>query len=223
MTENGCQTDYEVNIDGESYHTDDPILTGNQLLKLVKKKSKDSIVYELLDDGEMEQISPTETTDLRKYGVEKYITFDTDRVFRFQLNDVGLEWGAPQITGKALKKLAGVNHKEHDLWQYFDDSAPVLIKNKDMVSFTPDGVEEFKTRPAKKKTVTVYYSGDHTPFEIEKGKYTTEQLLNIFDAPEGYILQLIVDGEFVTLAPGETIKIKKDMEFISHAPMGASS
>jgi hypothetical protein len=70
--------------------------------------------------------------------------------------------------------------------------------------------------------VTVYYK--ETPFELRRGVYTTEELVTVFSAPAGYLLDLIgQDGEFRELKPSEKIKIRKDMEFSSHPPAGHSS
>ncbi len=214
-----CET-YKIQINGKKYETEDPILPGSQLLKLSENKPKDHIIYELLSDGEMEHIRPNETTDLRKEGIEQFKTFKTDRMYRFVLDDVDREWGAPEITGKALKKIAEVNPKEYEIRQHFDDQIPLTIGDKDTVNLDQKGVESLSTHK-RKQIVKVCY-GDNI-FEIEKGEYTTEQLIHIFCVPDGYDLDLVVDGEFIKLEPGHSIKIKKGMKFISHAPKGESS
>ncbi|HEX7888501.1 MAG TPA: hypothetical protein VF522_04000 [Ramlibacter sp.] len=73
-----------------------------------------------------------------------------------------------------------------------------------------------------KKTVTVYYAG--TPLELEKERYTTEQLRAVFQVEQGYVLDLIAgNGDFVELKPGEEVKVREDMRFVSHPPCGQSS
>ncbi len=70
--------------------------------------------------------------------------------------------------------------------------------------------------------VTVLYK--EIPFELKRGVYTTEELITVFSAPAGYLLDLIGrDGEFRELKPGEKIKLRQDMEFSSHPPVGHSS
>lgn len=80
--------------------------------------------------------------------------------------------------------------------------------------------EGFQGNP--KKTVTVYYAG--TAFELDKERYTTEQLRQVFKVENGYILDLVApNGDFVELKPGEEVKVKEDMRFVSHPPCGQSS
>jgi hypothetical protein len=209
---------YKITIDGQEHDVDDPVITGRQLLKLIKKDPRNHVIYQLLPDHEMEQLRPDETTDLRERGVEEFLTFKTDRLFRFELNGHGLEWGAPRINGRTLKKLADVDPEEYVVWQEIEGRPDRLIEDREMVDLSAEGVEVFKTR---KTLITVYYN--QKPEEIEKGTYTTEQLRDIFKVEAGYVFEIIIDGEFIELKPGQPIKVKKGMQFLSHAPRGESS
>lgn len=85
-------------------------------------------------------------------------------------------------------------------------------------------MSDFVIEKAKetRKTVTVFYAD--RPYELEKERYTTEELKTIFAVEPGYVLDVVAqNGDFVELKPGEEIKVKKELRFVSHAPCGQSS
>lgn len=97
----------------------------------------------------------------------------------------------------------------------------VPVEEDGIISFTTDETEEFRLVKAA-KTVTVRYR--ETDFEIERRTWTTEELMELFNVPPGYKLDLIKpDGEFKELKPGDRIKVREGMEFTSHVPIGQSS
>ena len=110
---------YAVKINGEVYKTDKPAISGEELLKLAgKEPSGDYITYLLLEDGDMESIRATEVVDLQRSGIEKFRTFRTDVIFRLEVDGKPREWGADFITGREIKRLAGVNDpSEVGIWQ----------------------------------------------------------------------------------------------------------
>ncbi len=64
--------------------------------------------------------------------------------------------------------------------------------------------------------------------EISRGDYTTETLIAALkDVPAGHVLDAVEKehGQPVLreLQPGETIKVKKGDEFISHVPTGGAA
>jgi hypothetical protein len=69
------------------------------------------------------------------------------------------------------------------------------------------------------KTITIYVNG--TPYEVDKGRISYEQLLALIKAPslpEGkrYAVQFSKghnDKPTGTLIEGESVEVKKDMEF----------
>jgi hypothetical protein len=80
-------------------------------------------------------------------------------------------------------------------------------------------VNENKASHDDPKTVTIYVNG--TPYEVEKGRISYAQLLALIEAPplpEGkrYAVQFSKghnDKPTGTLIEGESVEVKKDMEF----------
>jgi len=142
----GQQPQYRVKIDGELVSFNDPVVTGQQLLLAAgKRPPSEHIVFEWLKDGQLEEIRPEETTDLRKPGIEKFVTFKSDRSYRFFIDDRQIEWGAQFITGLKLKKLAGVDSAKYDVWQEVRKSDDKKIGDADRVDLDDKGVERFFT------------------------------------------------------------------------------
>src|ERR1700730_4011264 len=137
---------FQVQIDDKTFEIKDPVVTGRQLLDLAGKRPADEfIVLQFLSDGLLEDIRLEETTDLRGRGVERFLTFESDRIFRFILDDREFEWGAPRITGKTLKKLAEVDASVFDVWQEIRGAEDRKIGDRDEANLDAKGTERFFT------------------------------------------------------------------------------
>jgi Multiubiquitin len=143
---------YSLRLDDRVYTSPDPIVTGQQLLDMAGKRPSDQfLVYQLLQSGQMEGLRPDETVDLRQPGIEKFLTFETDRTFFFTLDGRKLEWPAAVISGRKLKDLAGVDPSTYEVWQEVRGADDRAIGDQELVSLEPKGTERFFTG---KKTTT---------------------------------------------------------------------
>ncbi|MGB3205791.1 MAG: multiubiquitin domain-containing protein [Crinalium sp.] len=141
------QESYEVKIDEVGYTLEDPVATGQQLLdKAAKRPTDEYLIFQLLSDGQLEEIRLDETVDLRRHEIEKFITWQSDRSFFFVIDGRRFQWGAPVITGLKLKQLAGVKPDAYSVWLEIrgggDDR---LIANNEQVDLQQQGVERFFT------------------------------------------------------------------------------
>jgi len=126
----------------------DPVPTGAQILEAAGiKEPVEYVAYCILQNGLLEELRPDETTDLRDAGVERFIVFRTDRSFRFLLSDRSFDWGASQITGLTLKKLAGADVTGMAVWLDVPGGTSRLIGDQEFVNLAEPGVERFFTRP----------------------------------------------------------------------------
>ena len=143
----------QVKIDQIAFVVDDPVVTGQQLLDLANKRPADQyLIYQVLQTGQMEGVRPDETIDLRKPGIEKFLTFASDRAFFFTLDGRKLEWAASAISGRQLKDLAGINDPlTYEVWQEVRGSDDRAIGDRAFVSLDSPGTERFFTG---KKTTT---------------------------------------------------------------------
>jgi len=142
---------FQVQIDDKTFKIKDPVVTGRQLLDLAgKKPADDFVVLQFLSDGLLEDVRLDETTDLRQPGAERFLTFKSDRIFRFILDDREFNWAAPRITGRTLKNLAQVDADLFDVWQEIRGAEDRKIADREEANLDEKGTERFFT--AKKTT-----------------------------------------------------------------------
>lgn len=126
----------------------DPIPTGQQLLALAGRQPlREHLLFQLLPSGALEEIRPDETVDLRAPGREQFLTFKSDRSFRFHLDDEARDWGQQTILGLHLKQLAKVAPSSHDVYLLVVDGKNRLITDDERFDLGAAGVERFSTTP----------------------------------------------------------------------------
>lgn len=141
----------QINIDGKPFELRDPVVTGRQILDLAgKRPASEFVVLEFLPGGLLEEIRLDETVDLRENGIERFITFQSDRIYRFTLDEREFVWGAALITGAKLKQLADVDPAAYDVWQEVLKADDRKIGDGDKANLDEKGTERFFT--AKKTT-----------------------------------------------------------------------
>lgn len=125
----------------------DPVPTGRQILQAAAVRAVEEYsVYAILPSGDFEDLRLDETYDLRGHGAERFVVFQTDRSFKFTIDDRQLEWGKPNISGKVLKALAGVPAETYDVYlEVRGGGQDVLIRDEDLIDLGKPGIERFIT------------------------------------------------------------------------------
>jgi hypothetical protein len=210
--------DFKITINGKVLSLRDPLVDGRKLLTASGFTPADEhVLIQILTPG-ARSIGLDESVDLTGAGTEAFRAFATDRVFSFTVNGVGYEWGAATISEPELRLLAHVAADEVLFLEHEDEPDAALEATAD-VDLAARGVEHIHIG---KRKVTVLYN--HVRFELERLVYETSELVEIFGVPSGYVLDLIKpNGDFHELKPGERLKVRDGMEFVSHAPCGQSS
>jgi len=143
---------YVVWLDEQKYEVHDPMITGMQLLDEAAKRPVDEyLIFQLLSNGQLEEIRLDETVDLRQPGIERFITWHSDLSFRLVIDGRRFEWGVPIITGLKLKQLAGVDSTSYGVWLEVRGAEDRPIADNESVDLHAQGVERFFT---SKKTTT---------------------------------------------------------------------
>ncbi len=201
---------YVVKINGEVCETDKPAISGKELLKLAgNEPTGDFVIFLLLEDGDMESIRPTEAVDLQRSGIEKFRTFRADVIYRLEVDGKPREWGSDFITGRAIKRLAGIeNPGEVGIWQITKGGEDKLIDDRDLVDLTCEGIEKF--RVGAKYSICI----EGKVFEWPKKTITTEEIIQLggWDASQGAV-EVDKDQNERPLASGEVIKLKPGHNF----------
>ena len=137
---------YRIRIDKKCHEVGDPVITGRQLLdKAAKRPVDEYLIFQFLHNGQLEEIRLDETTDLRQPGLEKFLTFKSDRSFRLVIDGRRFEWGAPLITGYKLKQLAQVDPKTYGIWLEVRGDEDRLVADNELIDLEEEGVERFFT------------------------------------------------------------------------------
>ncbi len=136
----------DENLDYRPTVISDPVPTGSQVLQAAGLSPVDDfLLFQLLSNGLLESISPSETTDLRHSGVEKFLAFKSDRSFRFFINNQAQDWGGQRINGRTLKKLASVDPQKNDVYLVVIGKEDELIEDLDLFDLSRPGTEHFST------------------------------------------------------------------------------
>lgn len=172
---------YSLTIDGNSLQTDDPVLTGRQLLELAGRSPiEEHVVLELGERRQLEDIDLEESVDLREPGRELFFTFRTDRLFNFILDGQRQPWGSTSIAEPVLRRLAGIDDNGR-VWLERRDEPDLQLAPGQEIPLDPAGVEKFYTQRA----ITITVNGRRK--SIEQRSLTFDELLALaFDpVPDG--------------------------------------
>lgn len=208
----------DVNLNFTPYVIEDPVPTGRQILAITKSKPiEEYVLFQLMTNGQMEELRLDETTDLRSKGVEKFLIFKSDRTFRFMIDDRHLEWGVAQITGRTLLALAETDPNACDIWQKVPGREDRLIEDTDLVDLSEPGVEHFHTSQV---SIEIIVNG--RPKTVHQRQLSFNELVGLA-YPEGPINETTAytatykrgpnsnaEGEIIA---GQSVRIKNGMVF----------
>lgn len=125
---------------------DDPVPTGRQILEAAGVRLPDEhLVFQILPDGELEELRQDETTDLRGGGAERFLIFPGAESYRIELDGQVLEWGACAISGRVLKTLAKVDPASYGVWLEVRGAEDRPIGDTELVRLDGKGLERFFT------------------------------------------------------------------------------
>jgi hypothetical protein len=136
---------FRVIIDEQVFSLPEPQWTGRQLLERADRRPPEEyLLYQLGEHNLLEDIELGERVDLRAPGTERFMTFRSDRSFRFVLNGQRQDWGAPKISEANLRRLAEVG-PEFSVWFEPQGGAARQLHLGELVDLTGDEVEHFHT------------------------------------------------------------------------------
>ncbi|MGD8450528.1 MAG: multiubiquitin domain-containing protein [Phycisphaerae bacterium] len=172
---------YTLTMDGQTYQSADPVLTGRQLLELAGRTPvEEHVVLHFGEGRQLEDIDLEETVDLQEPGRERFLTFCADRLFNFELNGQRQPWGADSIAESTLRHIAGVGHHGR-VWLERRNQEDLLLQPGQEVSLDRRGLERFYTE----RVLTIIVNGRRKT--VEQRTLTFRELLTLaFDpVPEG--------------------------------------
>lgn len=119
--------------------------TGSQILGYCDLSPReDYAVLQWLAQGDIEELRPDETVDLRG-GPARFIIEKTDRLFRFVLNDRSLAWPRKAISVAALRTLGGIEDADR-LYVKREDEPDERLEDGGTLALGEAGVENVYTK-----------------------------------------------------------------------------
>lgn len=208
---------FQADVNGIVVVLNDPVPQARQILSEAGfEPASESVLIAILKH-ETRSLGLDETVDLRVNGPKSFMAFRTDRIFRFTLNDHGCEWGADLIDEPTLRRVSGIDDDQVLILDREDDD--LVLGPEDRVELDKPGTERIRSAS---RYVQVFLNCEER--NIERGTYTTEQLITLLHVEAGYVLNLMDDqDQLVSLKPGQRLRVKEGMKFFSQVPRGAAS
>jgi hypothetical protein len=214
---NAAHNTATILVNGVVISLADKTPTARQILVAADFTPADECILVQLADKASSSLGVDEVVNLKGHGTEVFRAFRGDRVFRFTLGGLGCDWGDKTITEPELRAMGEVD--EDKVIILVRDGRDRVLGEGDVVELNHQGTEHLRVEPG---FVTVKYDGNDV--RIERGRYKTEALIAFFHVPAGYLLNVVDEHNMlVPLKPGETIRVKNGMKFVSQPPGGASS
>lgn len=136
----------DQNLDFAGVVIDDPMPTGRQIIEAAgNRKAEEHLVFQVLRSGELEELNLEEATDLRAAKVERFLIFNSTASYRFDIDGKRLEWGYKVISGRVLKRLAGVDAAKFGVWLEVRGEEDRPIADNDLIRLDGEGLEHFFT------------------------------------------------------------------------------
>lgn len=188
---------------------DDPCPLGRQILaEAGVRDPHQHALLALLPNGDIEDVRLDEPFDLRSRGVERFIGFETDRLYRATLLDRALLWGKATISGEELQTLAGVG-EDQALYVDVPGGTDRLIERGGSLDLGALGAERIVAGPRHAPgtfEISVVYNGLVRKVRVhssDTAAATVVALRPLLGSPAGDLV--LVNEGGVQLAPGATL------------------
>ena len=200
----------KADFDFHAVEVDDPKPTGRQLLKAAGfRPPEEHLIFQVLDDGVLEERRLDETVELREKEAERFIAFRSDRSFRVEIDGRRFEWGAAELTGLIVKQLAGADPVCTGVWLDRRDEPDLLIEDTGLVKLEGQGIEKLHTGPL----FLLWIEGKE--FRWSEPRITAEQIAKLggWDPSSGVQEINSATNEARTLKPREVVDLKEIKTF----------
>jgi len=189
---------------------DDPKPIGRQLLeKYGFRPAEEHLIFQVLDDGTLEEKRLDETIELRGEKKERFIAFQSDRSFRVEIDRRRFEWGAVELTGLIGKQMAGKDPACNGIWLERQDEPDRFLQDADVVKLNAEGVERLRTG------MVFLLCIEGKQYMWPEPTITTEQIAKLggWDPSQGVQQIDLATNEAHTLKPGEVVSLKDPKNF----------
>lgn len=193
----------------QAFEVADPVPLGLQLLSGANlRPAEDFSLTAWLPSGDFEAVGLHQPFDLRGKGVEKFIAFRSDRLFRLVANDFDVLWGEAAIPGTVLRVVTGAR-PDQALYLDVPGGQDRLIPDDGSLDLTAPGVERvvLGPRPVADFEIVVLFNGQPRPqrvTEAELMQLVFDRARAAFGNPGGDLILVNEAGTEINLA--QTVK-----------------
>lgn len=179
-------------LEQETVCIDDPVPTGQQILEAAGLTPANNYLLLMLQGtGMLEEVNLSETVDVYQQGVEKFIAFESDRIFYVELNGKRFPWGSQHISEIALRTIGNIP-TEQSLWLEQRKMEDTLLENGDKVDLSEPGLERIYS---EKRSWVLNVHGVRITSEQPTILASEAMQAAGFNPAEGWTLILKVKGE----------------------------
>ena len=194
----------------QSFEVDDPKVTGRQLLEAAGfRPPEENLLFQVLDDGALEERRLDETVELCEKKTERFIAFKSDRSFRVEVDRRRFEWGSSELTGLIAKHMVGADPACIGIWLERRDEPDLFIRDNDIVKLEAEGVERLRTGPVFPLWI------EDKEFQWPEQTITTKQIAELggWDPSLGVQQIDLATNEARTLKPDEVVDLEDLKKF----------
>ena len=208
-------TQYKFSVDGREFQMSDPIVTGREIRSTAGLAPASDFVLIAIGERTSRSVGLEEGVTLEPGQSAIFLSFQTDRIFSFTVNERGYEWGAPLIAATAIRLYAQI---PEDQALFLDSDADKPISNDGVVDLARKGTERIISKTREKIRIIV---NTRERF-VEPGLISFQQIVQLAfpDMPVGPNTSFTVsyrkgpdEKPEGTLVEGESIKVRKGMSF----------
>jgi hypothetical protein len=200
----------EVALDGIVFNPialADPVPLGRQILAAAKLVPPDNYsLFAILETGDFEDVRLDEPFDLRAKGVERFVAFTGDRLFRFFANDREVKWGPVTIAEASLRFVSGAPDDEAVYLEVRGGSDRMIAEGA-TVDLSEASVERFITAKRPKR---YFFFVNGTKYETDQAKLTGLQIkarVSDWDPAHDLVLEGHGDDPDRVIADDETVEL----------------
>lgn len=126
----------------------DPVPLGAQILEAAGLNPvREYMLLQIMRDGSTKEVRAEDSVDLRQPGLETFVAFHGDRLYRLTLNDRSMDWGTRWITAAVLLTLARVDPAAFEVVLLHPQGQNRVLSGEDRADLDDPGVERFETIP----------------------------------------------------------------------------
>lgn len=204
---------YVFTVDGASHGTGDKIIDGRQIREIAGKMPASDYVLIQVVEGTCRSVGLEDDVKLVDGETVVFLSFLSDRIYTFTVEERGWEWGAASISAADIYRFAGINE---DRELILDSDGDRAIPADGELGLGEQGVERVRSRESI--TVTIKVNGRQRT--VEKRRHSYREIAALaYPNPDfdqfNYTTTYLhgVGGAEGDLVEGETIMVKNGMVF----------